>query len=294
MDQKRRELREEYQILLQVWSDGVSQYHQMVYTYLTALSVLAVAVAMLLQVAGEPPGTDEPRSSFLYLLAFVVSCAGIFLCVQMYVAAGRKTAENALLERHLRELEGRKGGLTARPYFDKRHEFLEKREGIGFSPSVDPEFTPNVAVRLHRKPWAKRMRGLPLTFGIVYFLLAVFSLWQGRSSCLSVGDWRMVSACALPLGAWVSLCFPAAPEERPTSLLREVLTAVRSAISDFLRMVAILVALIFAFLLWWWPGDKGLATACLIIALLLTGWITTDFLMAWRESAAAKRKGEEE
>ena len=174
-------LTESYEMLWHLWSSGTGQYHQLVSTYLTALSILMVTTALVLSAAVQTPP--------LAILTTLLCIAGMFMCLQMHIAAGRFTAQNAYWERCLREIEAHDG--TARlPYFREWWRHRERQWPVPWHPSNNPDkekpFAPNDAVKLHRRPWTTRMRLIPRVFGVLYGCFFVTSLVVGFSLCWSV------------------------------------------------------------------------------------------------------------
>ena len=176
---KDEQLFREYEFLINLWNVGMAEYHNLTNIYLTANSILLVAIAFIF---GEYPIFKVPLLSAeatvnIYpemLLCFL----GIALCIQMAVAQSRLRSQNAYWERSLRIIE-KKENWNATKFFNILYSFRENNITIPEDKQYfEKEFIPSFGIRYHRKCWLPRMKGLPKLYGLIYILLCIISLLQ--------------------------------------------------------------------------------------------------------------------
>ena len=88
-----------YSLLAQLWASGIRDYHNLGSFYLAAHTILVATIAAISSFSGK----DE---FWGYVLCALLAVIGLILCLQMGIALGRFSAQNAYWERGLRILEG--------------------------------------------------------------------------------------------------------------------------------------------------------------------------------------------
>lgn len=191
--EKIEHLKESYEMLWHLWSAGSGQYHDLTYTYLTALSILMAAAAITLQAGCQNP--------WVYTLTAVLSVGGALLCIQMEIAAGRLTAQNMYWERSLQEIECHPG-WDRHPYFTEWQGHREKQEPVWWQRQLYT-FKPNPAMRLHRCRWATRWRMIPNIFGGLYVSFFLASIALGCFSGVVGIPLAFIAAGTGYAGGWI-------------------------------------------------------------------------------------------
>lgn len=162
---------EEYTHLLNLWSNGVRDYHSLMSAYLTANSLLVAAIGL---------GFSQRATSQNELdmqLPVALCLAGIVVAFQMGLALRRFSAQNALWEWKLRD---RENSIQQNGLFTELYQFAKKQTPLtAQSEQTKPRtFRPKWATRVQRHWWARRSAVLPWVFGGVYaFFLVHILLW---------------------------------------------------------------------------------------------------------------------
>jgi hypothetical protein len=161
-------LEEPYTNLITLWTSGVRDYHSLLSDYLTANSIFVAAIGLLAR---------QSSTAIFTLLVLVLCLFGVLMALQMAIVLGRFSAQNALWEWRLRELERTPGWNTVQ-LFEDLHKVRDLHETLRTREHPDSSFPPNWAVRQHRQWWARREISFPLFFGIVYALFLIWALGQ--------------------------------------------------------------------------------------------------------------------
>jgi hypothetical protein len=166
---RENELEHNYQILLTLWTNGVRAYNGLLSSYLTANSVFVAAIGFLLS---RPTG-----GNIFVLLVIFFSVFGFIITLQMAIVLGRSDAQNDLWEWRLRGIE-RDAAWSQLRFIDDYHRLKNDRvilEDLNNNPTT---LSPNWALRVHRRWWARRAVSFPLFFGIIYVTFLLWSLMQ--------------------------------------------------------------------------------------------------------------------
>jgi hypothetical protein len=157
--------RDIYVAIMQFIATGTNSYHNLTSTYLIANSVFVSVTILIL--------SSYTNVISLYF-AITISLIGLILCLQMRIAQGRFTSQNAYWIRLLRIIENHPDWELFK-YHDRLFNHMEKNESLPPFSGIN-EFKPNWALKHHRKWWAIRMKSLPWLFGITFFILMCTSI----------------------------------------------------------------------------------------------------------------------
>jgi hypothetical protein len=172
-EEKYNDLLKKYEILTKL--RFVGDYHTLTSTYLTSNSILIATIALLVSRASD----EYP---FGHYISAGLSITGIFLCIQMAIAQGRFRAQIAYWTWRLREIEENPGWKGPQLFTDLIT-IREDKKPVEGKVKKQHEFTPNFAMRTHRRWWAKRMKNLPLMFWAIFLsflLLSAFKSLEGH------------------------------------------------------------------------------------------------------------------
>lgn len=164
-DEHKEPLDRTYEHLLMLWTSGVRDYHSMLSDYLTANSIFAAVLGLLV--------SRESLSLPIMVLIVLLCIFGLLLCLQMAIVLGRFSGQNAFWEWQLRGIE-QNPEWPGQLHLTSLYHLHKTREPIADRQNEPPVFTPNWAFRHHRRWWAHRAISFPIFFGCVYGL---FLLW---------------------------------------------------------------------------------------------------------------------
>ena len=163
------DLHETYKHLLTLWTSGVRDYHSLLSDYLTANSIFAAIIGLMV--------SRESLALLFTILILVLSIFGVLLCVQMAIVLGRFSCQNALWEWQLRGIEQDPAWVERKPLTDAYH-LHEAQRPIEDARNQPPLFEPAWAFRQHRGWWAHRAVSFPWFFGSVYSLFLLWAVTQ--------------------------------------------------------------------------------------------------------------------
>ena len=162
-------LHETYKHLLTLWTSGVRDYHSLLSDYLTANSIFAAIIGLMV--------SRESLALLFTILIVVLSIFGVLLCLQMAIVLGRFSCQNALWEWQLRGIEQDPAWVERKPLTDAYH-LHEAQRPIEDARNQPPLFEPAWAFRQHRGWWAHRAVSFPWFFGLVYSLFLLWAIIQ--------------------------------------------------------------------------------------------------------------------
>ena len=163
------DLHETYKHLLTLWTSGVRDYHSLLSDYLTANSIFAAIIGLMV--------SRESLALLFTILIVVLSIFGVLLCLQMAIVLGRFSCQNALWEWQLRGIEQDPAWVERKPLTDAYH-LHEAQRPIEDARNQPPLFEPAWAFRQHRGWWAHRAVSFPWFFGLVYSLFLLWAIIQ--------------------------------------------------------------------------------------------------------------------
>ena len=163
------DLHETYKHLLTLWTSGVRDYHSLLSDYLTANSIFAAIIGLMV--------SRESLALLFTILIVVLSIFGVLLCLQMAIVLGRFSCQNALWEWQLRGIEQDPAWVERKPLTDAYH-LHEAQRPIEDARNQPPRFEPAWAFRQHRAWWAHRAVSFPWFFGSVYSLFLLWAIIQ--------------------------------------------------------------------------------------------------------------------
>jgi hypothetical protein len=163
------DLHETYKHLLTLWTSGVRDYHSLLSDYLTANSIFAAIIGLMV--------SRESLALLFTILIVVLSIFGVLLCLQMAIVLGRFSCQNALWEWQLRGIEQDPAWVERKPLTDAYH-LHEAQRPIEDARNQPPLFEPAWAFRQHRGWWAHRAVSFPWFFGLVYSLFLLWAVTQ--------------------------------------------------------------------------------------------------------------------
>jgi hypothetical protein len=149
-----------YVAIMQYFAANTNNYHNLTSTYLIANSVF-ISITMLI--------LSSSTNIISLCLAITTSLVGLTLCLQMRIAQGRFTFQNAYWQRLMRIIESHPDWMLFK-YHGELYNLMENNTSI---PPVNgfEEFKPNWEVKHHKKWWATRMKSLPWLFGTTFLIL---------------------------------------------------------------------------------------------------------------------------
>ncbi len=177
--------KEEYSILISLFSNGRRDYYNLTRTYVTGNSLLLTSIAFIINalVKGD--------ILFLAIIIMAICFLGLWLCYNFKIAQERLSTYNAYWEREIRILEKTYAcaSIISRSYFSRLLDFengdiwLEAEDGPEDGESAFGR-SHWIKEQTHKKDHARRMKLFPLIFGLIFGLIILFCIFFMQSNFL--------------------------------------------------------------------------------------------------------------